>query len=128
MRKKLFTAVIVLLLSSVSIMGQMPFQRIEFKKVPQGSYVEPVPPIFPMSVTITPMDGTFTGNEILITCTDDVANMEIIIVGKTGIVFSQKNDITIGEEIVISTTDWDNGSYTIYVVVGEDVYVGDFEK
>lgn len=127
MCKKILTAVLVLLTSSVCVMGQS-FEKIEFKKMPSGYYVEPVPPIIPLSVIISPIEGLFFEDEIVLTSTENLYDIEVVIVNDIGVVYTQYHNILDGEDIVIYTDSWKESNYTIYIIIDDDILVGNFKK
>lgn len=129
MNKSIFTAVACLLLSSTLAMGQMPFQFINLVKVPNTTVpVSPTPSIDPLSVVGIPVEAVTAGDDVIVTILNNVSDIEIIVIGSKGVVYSQNYDIHAGEDIVVPTTDWEKGNYSIYVVIGEDMWVGCFEK
>ena len=128
MCKKILTAVLVVLTNSVFAMGQLPLERILFKKIPPSHYVEPIPPITPTSVTINPIEGLVVEDEIVLTSTENLYDIEITIVSDQGVVYSQNYDTLADEDIVIPTIGWVEGNYFIYIAVGEDIWTGNFEK
>lgn len=129
MNKPFFTAVACLLLSSALAMGQMPFQFINLVKVPNTTVpVSPTPSIDPLSVVEMPVEVVSVGDNVIVTILNDISDIEIIVVGSNGVVYSQKHNIFAGEDIIVPTTDWEKDNYSIYIVIGEDVYVGNFEK
>ncbi len=128
MCKKILTAVLVVLTNSVFAMGQLPLERILFNKIPPSHYVEPIPPITPTSVTINPIEGLVVEDEIVLTSTENLYDIEITVVSDRGVVYSQNYDTLADEDIVIPTIGWVEGNYSIYIVVGEDIWTGNFEK
>lgn len=53
--------------------------------------------------------------------------IQISITGPTGIVYSSFEDVVIGSEVIVPVSSLPAGAYTLYIMCGDDIYVGEFE-
>lgn len=122
MNKKL-TLVVCVLISVLALGEDYSLTRtINFVEV-KHQYVNPTPPITPLSIPC--VEGVIFGDEMLISCQLDESEMRVIIVGNVGVVYDQITNLCREKEQLISITNWENGIYSMYVYVGDNLFVGE---
>ena len=113
------------------MMGQIPpVEVINLIRYPNTIVpVAPTPSIDPLSVISNSFEVLYVGgNKVIIISMNNIENVEIIITNETSVMYSEENDLTTDENLVISTMDWRKGDYYIYMYVGTNVYIGVFRK
>ena len=123
MNKKFLSLLAFLLLCATFAMAQTR-GPIELKR----GRVKPHIPGTTLSLQTSPFSAFQTADEVIITSEAVTGVVSVSICNEFGvIVTSETHSMTSGDEITLDISSLPAGAYTLYIMCGDDIYVGEFE-
>lgn len=87
----------------------------------------PHPTIKPWSVTESAFTATLLDEELMIASESATGAVEIVIEGNEGVVYSNLVSMAPGTEVTVSLTNLAEGTYTLYIIIDDAAYFGEFQ-
>lgn len=88
---------------------------------------DPNPPIVPKGSTSSPFSVTYSSAQIEISALNDLGLVQLVVINRlTGSVYNQPHTMVSSDVIVIPTSNWSRGYYTLTANYDGHYFTGDF--
>lgn len=88
---------------------------------------EPNPPIVPKCSAPTLFNVTYSSTQVEISALNDMGLVQLIVINRlTGCVYNQTHNMASSDVIVIPTSNWSRGYYTLTANYNGHYFTGDF--
>lgn len=127
--KKIYFFMLLMTCALSSLMAGLPsgFPGSFIVLRPIQNVFRPHPGTIPLTIDEPTFTASLLDDELIITSESATGAVEIVIEGKESVVYSNLVSMAPGAEVTVSLTNFAEGEYTLYIIIGDMTLEGEFE-